>query len=89
MCVSVRADGNGVVKVLAEDAQSKGSHVPERAGGDTGCHRAVGVRQSHGAPLQTAGQVCVEPALSGPNRIITLMLVLVCCTCFQCRHVTL
>ena len=63
------ADRNGVVEVLAEDPQSKRGDVPERVGGDPGRHRAVGVRQSHGAALPTAGQVCVQPTLPGPTVI--------------------
>lgn len=59
------AGHHGAAEVLAEDSQSKGGDVPERAGGDPGRHRALGVRQSPGAALQTARQVCVQPTLPG------------------------
>lgn len=59
------ADSDCFVKVLAKDPQSQRGDVPQRAGGDSGRHRAIRVRQSHGASLQTAGQVCVQPSLSG------------------------
>ena len=61
----ITSGGNGSTKVLAKDSQSQGGDVSQWAGGDPGCHRALWVRKSAGASLQTAGQVCVQPSLPG------------------------
>lgn len=61
---------HGSVKVLAKNSQSKRGDVPERAGGDSGRHRAIRVCQSPRAALQTVGQVCVQPTFPG-NRTRT------------------
>lgn len=59
------AGGHGSSQVLAQDSQSEGGDVPQRAGGDPGRDRAVRVREGDGAALPSAGQVCVQSALSG------------------------
>lgn len=56
---------HGSTEILAKDSQPQGGDVPQRAGGDPGCHRALRVRQSAGASLQAASQVCFQPTLSG------------------------
>lgn len=64
ICVCL-SGGDGSSKVLAKDSQSKGSDVSERAGGDSGRHRALRVCQSDGAALQTAGQMRLQPTFPG------------------------
>lgn len=57
--------GDGSSEVLAKDSQSKGSDVSERAGRDSGRHRALRVCQSDGAALQTAGQMRLQSTFPG------------------------
>ena len=43
--------------------------VSGRDGGDSGCYRALAVREDPGAPLQTGGPLCVQPPLPGMGRV--------------------
>lgn len=64
------AGGHGSSQVLAQDSQSEGGDVPQRAGGDPGRDRAVRVREGHGAALPSAGQVCVQSSLPGEPSVL-------------------
>lgn len=70
------AGGHGSSQVLAQDSQSEGGDVPQRAGGDPGRDRAVRVREGHGAALPSAGQVCVQSSLPGEPGCMSFFLLL-------------
>lgn len=64
-----RSGDRGLAEVLAENTQSQGGDVLKRAGRDPGCDRAVRVCESHGALVQAAGQVCLQPTLPGVSQL--------------------